>query len=233
MKKLLTFLLLGPLSFAAETSRLIEFHAQELQALETLLKPELSSLRVQGRTAVFTPSPSLQYFGVAPQVAEIPMGFVPRELLDLRFQDIHTQGAKLELNPIQESLTITIPLRDQNRAITSRLGSVGVRDLKLVAHLGFSDVPRSVMPEVRVIQLEGTLRGSGLLANKWILRQIRSSVEEVYRRRLQEILRSEALERSLEGGLLKWAHFSTGVEASHILPHTLRIQEGKIRYIVE
>ena len=214
---------------SASAGEIVRFHRAELEALQSLAKPETSRLRLDGRRGEFEPGPSLRYWGIEKQEFEIDLN-LGGSLVDLRFHDLRASAPIVSMEPGRIVLEITF--RDQERAIRSRLGSVSLRGVAVRAAVRFAP-NGAVGLEYESGDLVGELRGTGMLRPAWVMESIRKLALKTLRREIERSLARPQVQKSVEAGLVLWARFSRDARLATVLPGSVVVEADAIRYEID
>lgn len=232
------------LSANAFAQKPIEFTNKELDALLVLIKPEKNKIELNGKTLFFTPSPSLLFFGVDEVEEKIDLSFIGN-MVDLHFEHLKADVPKINFLTTNE-LEVRIPLRDNNFAVKSLLGSIQFKSVSLVATLhwrngdtAFSNTLYSDDSglEIKNVQFQGKITGKGLLAAPLILNKLKRFSEKKMYTALHSFLMKDTIRESILNGLLRYSEFQTGEEAKQISREGVQFFSNEnasgIRYQVE
>lgn len=233
MRKFFTIILLfGLLSFQALATQAIRFSADDLNAITALAKLDRTTFTIDGLQGKFSPGPSLQYMGVQEQVFDIDLN-VGGGLVDLRFNQFQSLTPSIKF--LSDQVQIDFPIQDQDKVVKSRFGSVSVKDVKLVALIGF----KNGNPELTWIdgKIEGQLRGTGLLKPRWVLDAIKKTALKTLKSQIESQLKRPDIGAAIENGFKTWARFSEYPNTQTIVPGSVRVNPGitkpEIYYEVE
>jgi hypothetical protein len=213
----------------------VSFTNEELQATLVLLRPDRSIIEVDGRTARFIPAPSLRYFGVPVAKKDLDLSLIAK-IIDLRFERL--QAAVPQVFFQRDALQIVIPLRDNPKALRCLLGSVGFSGVAAVATFAWEqgNDGRSRLV-LKNSEIRGKITGKGVLASNLILKKVREFALKNFRDATENFLDDDAIQGTLEKGLLAYAEFELGVPVRAITPDSLKFfSEGNssgIRYRVD
>lgn len=231
--KALSILLFFSIATPAYAIQEIHFTSDDLAAIIHLAKPERSILVVDGLEGKFTPGPSLEFAGMQEQTFKIDMN-IGGGLVDLKFN--HFQALPPTLRFLPDQLQIDIPVKDQEKVIQSRFGSISVKGVKLVGTLGF----RNGNADLVWIgsKLEGQMKGSGLLKPKWVMDAIKKTALKTLKSEVEKQLNRPDVRTSLEEALMGWAKISELPKAARIVPGSIQVIQGisaktEIKYEVE
>jgi hypothetical protein len=194
----------------------IQFTNKELSAAFVLVRPELNTLEVNGRTGVYTPSPALRFFGLGDQQFEIESSTLI-QLADIEFN--HVKSKTPEISFDSGVFTVKLPVEDQVRAIQSRLGSISTVGIALTANLSWqarADGSQELV--LASTSMQGVIRGTGALAPNFVLNQVRSLIMKTLTRQIRTILAKQDLQDAIQKGLLAWSKFYTGTEYHSVTP---------------
>lgn len=208
----------------------VQFTQQDLNSIVTLMRPELNSIEVHGRKVIFQPAPSIRYLGVEPSETPLDMTVIA-DVMDLEFN--HLKAGTPEVKFKDGALELSVPVKDQNRAIQSVLGSISFSDVALKAKLGWKTNADGSQELVLVrTAFEGELKGTGILRSKFILEKTRQLCVFVLNQSLKKLLSIEKVQSSLASGLMEYAKFYTGYEVREFEPGSIQFFQGGIRYSV-
>jgi hypothetical protein len=211
MMKLLTFGFLILASITAQAQVNVKFTNQELAAAFTLMRPELNSIELNGRTGVYEPAPSLKYLGVDRQSFTIDMGWIVNNVADLEFN--HVKAKMPQVTFQQGTFQIAIPIEDRASAVQSRLGSISLKNVVVTASVGWQTRPNGRQELVLVSsRFDGQLSGTGILRSSLILSKTKELMMKLLNNQVKTILSKPNLQDAVQSGLLNWAKFYTGSE---------------------
>jgi hypothetical protein len=210
-------LLLVEFAFASNE---IRFTSRELDAAYVLVRPELNVLEVNGKSGRFTPAPALRFFGFEEQRFEIDFNSIA-DLADLRFNQLRARAPELKFT--EQALELRIPIDNQEKVLKSRLGTISIDGVALVAQVGFVSHPNGNQSMALLgARLDGNLRGTGLLKSQWILGKVRELLVKTLNQQVRQILSRPFLQESVLIGLETWSRFYTGIPNRLIVPGTIR-----------
>lgn len=221
------YLFAAPVSALAATS--VQFSKKELDAFTTLVKPEFTTIRLDGRRGEFRPGPSLLFIGLEPQTFDIdlkPGG----DLIDLRFHEFRATAPMLSFG--QNRIRIEISFADQEKAIRSALGAIHFRGVKLVAWLTLSS-ENGIRVSYERGELQGELKGTGLLRPRWVIDAIRKIALKSLKTEIERTLGRVTVQASIGKGFVTWAQFSAEQNLTRILPNSVIVSESGIAYEAE
>lgn len=213
-----------PLSGLASTP--VRFSKGDLAAFVTLVKPELSTIRVDGRKGQFRPGPSLIFVGLEPQDFDIDLNN-GADLVDLRFHEVRAKAPTLSFE--KNLARLEIAFSDQDKAIRSALGSIHFRGVKVVAWISVSS-ESGVRVRYDHGELQGELKGTGLLKPRWVIDLVRKVVLKSLKTEVERTLSRPAVQASIEKGFITWARFSSEADATRVAPNSVSISEAGIAY---
>lgn len=223
------FLALFMVPVSALAGAPIRFSNTELGAFTTLVKPELTTIRLDGRKGEFRPGPSLLFAGLEPQDFNIDLN-LGADLVDLRFHEFRAKAPTLSF--AQNRIRIEIAFGDQAKAIRSTLGSISFRGVKAVAWLSVSS-ENGVRLGFEKGELLGELKGTGLLRPRWVIDAVRKIVLRSLKSEVERTLKRASVQESIEKGFITWAQFSTEPGLTRVLPNSVQISESGITYEAE
>ncbi len=211
--------LLFSFSFAvAETD--IQFTNMELGAAYTLVRPELNTIELNGRTGTFTPAPALRFFGLGVQKFDVNFSEVIN-LVDLQFNHLKAKTPTIQFN--NGSLELNVALNDQDQVLQSRLGSLSINGVALVAVLGWeAQADGTQKLSILKTRFNGDMTGTGLLKPPFILGKVRSYLLKLLTQQVQTVLDRPFVQESIQNGLISWAKFYTGEQYHSITPNSIR-----------
>jgi len=209
----------------------VQFTNKELAAIFTLMRPELNSIELNGRKAVFTPSPSIKYLGV--EASEIPLNLGGiANIVDLEFNHIKAKTPEIKFQ--NGSLTVSVPVEDQNRGIQSVLGSISFQNVVLNAQVGWTTLSNGSQEIILLgTDFQGDLKGTGVLRSKFILDNARKLLVNLLSNSINNFLKSEKLQNSVSAGLIQYGKFYSGIEVKDLLPGSIQFWNDGIKYNVE
>lgn len=221
------FVLISLFSFSAQAGTPVSFSRTDLDALITLVKPELTTIRVHDLRGEFRPGPSLIFAGLEPQIFEMKIDGAG--LADLRFNELRAKAPTLNFEAGR--LRLDIQFEDQVKAIRSRLGSISMKGVTLTAWVKFA--PGSTTLVYDNAALTGELKGSGLLKPKWVIKAIHDAALNQMRAQIERSISRPSVQESLEKGLLTWAKFSIDSNLARVLPGTVAVDTSGIQFEAE
>lgn len=227
MKVALLVLALFPLSLFAATE--ITVSGADLAAFVHLIKPDRTSLALDGRSGEFNPGPALHFIGIENQKFDVNLNLGGR-LVDLRFNQIRSKSFNLTLSGDRACLEIS--LQDQPKAIRSFLGSISIQDVILRAYLSFSDRGSTRLVYERG-EIVGTLRGSGLLKSSRVIEGVRKIAMQSLEKQVIRQLARDRVQEAITMGLLNWAKISSDRTLEEIVPGSLKIVLGDLTFTAE
>lgn len=216
-----------PLSGLASTS--VRFLRTDLDAFVTLVKPELTTIRIDDRKGEFRPGPSLIFAGFEPQNFDIDLNN-GAELVDLRFHEVRAKAPTLSFE--KDRARLEIAFADQDKAIRSALGSIHFRGVKVIAWISVSSA-NGVRVRYEKGELQGQLKGTGLLKPRWVVDLIRKVVLKSLKTEVERTLSRPAVQASIENGFVTWARFSSEADATRVRSNSVSISESGIAYEAE
>jgi len=233
MNRILIFVLLA---FFIKTGRAlasseVRFTPKELKAGFVLLRPELNSIELNGRKGVFTPAPALRFFGIEDQIFEINFNSLI-DLIDLEFN--HLKAKVPEVRFVDGALELSIPLFDQETVLQSRLGSISIQGVSLVAILGWQGTSDGHQELVLThARFNGDLKGTGILRSDYILMKTKKFLLHLLSKQVRVILQSPAVQDSVGRGLQTWARFTLGFQTHEVIPGSIGFDQEGIHYRVQ
>jgi hypothetical protein len=218
------------LSSQALASQPVEFTEKDLDAVFTLMRPELNSVEVHGRKVIFQPAPAIRYIGI--EASETPLDMtVIADIVDLEFD--HLKAKTPELKFQDGAFELRIPVQDRVRAIRSRLGTISFEDVSVKAKVGWRTRTDGAQELVLLrTTFEGTLKGTGVLRSAFILRKTRELCMMLLSRSMVKFLATEKFQQSVASGLLEYSKFYTGFESQEVEPGSIGFTDHGIHYQV-
>lgn len=204
-----------PFTVLAATS--IQFSKAQLESFTALVRPELTTIRIDGRSGEFHPAPSLEFAGFEPQVFDINLN-LGASLVDLRFHEIRANAPTLAFEDKQ--VRIEVSLKDQDKAIRSMLGAIHFRGVKIVAWLNISS-ENGIQVSFERGEVQGELKGTGLLKPRWVTDAIQNIFVKSMKTEIEKMLGRATLQASIEKGFVTWAQFSSDRKLSRVLPRSV------------
>jgi hypothetical protein len=224
MKRIFTIACLVLFSINVYAQAPVKFTEKELAAAFTLMRPELNSIELDGRTGIYTPAPSIRYLGVERETFAIDLGWIAN-LADLKFNHIK---AKMPTVAFQAgSFQLTVPLEDRSSAVQSRLGAISLKDVSVTAVLGWrtrSDQRQEIV--LLSTRFDGKLSGSGVLRSSLILSKTRELIVKTMTSQIKKLIANARVQEAAQNGLLKWSGFYTGQDWQEITPGSLQFFNG-------
>jgi len=208
----------------AETK--VRFTDRELKAAYVLVRPELNSIEVNGRSGTFSPAPALRFFGLGDLHFQFNFNDIVN-LVDLEFNHLKAKTPQIQFT--NGALELTVPLYDQNKVLQSKLGSISISDVSMIAVLGWqeqSDGSQRLV--IRKTRFNGDMKGTGLLKPEFILMKVKGYLLKVLTDQVKTIINAPAVQESITQGLFTWAKFTTGSEQRMILPKSLLFYQNEI-----
>ena len=202
----------------------IKFSNHELEAASTLMRPELNSVEINGKTGFFTPAPSLKYLKVEPVTFEIDPSFITN-LVKLEFNHLKGKTPKVFFNG--EAFEFDLPIEDQPKAIESRIGSISFQNVVITSTLAWET--QNDGTQVLVLDsanLNGNITGSGLLRSKIILNGIKNLVINALRKQLENLVAKDSVQEAVQTGLLQWSKFYSGEDFKNIIPGSIQFYDA-------
>ena len=192
------------------------------------MRPELNSIELQGRSAIFDPSPSIKFLGVEHQ--EIPLNLtVIAALVDLEFN--HVKAKMPQITFQDGSLNLILPIEDQPRAVQSGLGSISFQNVSLTAKLSWeTHTDGSQSLEIQKTIFNGTLAGTGVLRSQFILNNTRDLCVSLLTKSLKKMLSGEKIQDGITTGLLDYGKFYTGKQTTEVIPGSIQFSADGINY---
>jgi hypothetical protein len=230
MIRIYIMILLFGFSSSALAVETVQFTNKELNAVFTLMRPELNSIELQGRSAIFDPSPSLKFLGI--EHSEIPLNLtVIANIVDLEFNHLKT---KMPILKFQDgSFQLVVPVEDQSRGVQSNLGSISFSNVVLTAQLAWQT--RTDGSQELVLQktsFGGTLKGTGVLRSNYILGKTRELCMTELTKALKKMLDGEKIQNAVSSGLINYGKFYTGIDVESISPGSIQFFSDGIKYDV-
>ena len=221
------FLSFSANAFAVES---VQFTNKELAAVFILMRPELNSIELNGRKAIFTPSPSIKYLGV--EASETSMDLtVIADIVDLEFN--HIKAKTPEVKFLNGSLEVSVPVEDQVRGVQSLLGSISFKNVVLKAQAGWSTRTDGTQELVLLnTKFEGSLKGTGVLSSGFILGKTRELCVSLLTKALGKFLATEKVQSSVSAGLLQYGKFYSGIEVKELIPGSIQFGNDGIQFDV-
>lgn len=217
-------------TFAADV---IQFSAKELNALYILGRPDLATAEAQGKTGVFIPSPPMKYFGVQEQNFPIDLGFIGA-VTDLHFNQLQIKTPTVQF--LNSKMVLVVPIADNPTGIKSDVGSIGFKNVSVTATLDWSQSNTNQELRVESLSLQGLVSGTGILANDYILKEVKKLAMQIVKQSVQNMLSSQIQDMILTG-MVQWAKISTGNSGSSVVPGSIQIfsqgDQSGIRYSIE
>lgn len=220
-------LALLPMSGLAATS--VRFLKGDLDAFVTLVKPELTTILLDGRKGEFRPGPSLQFIGLEQQTFDINLN-IGADIVDLRFHELQAQAPVLAFE--EGRVRIEIIFANQEKAIRSALGAIHFRGVKAIAWLKVSS-ENGIRVTYEKGEIQGELKGTGLLKPAWVTEAVRKVALKVLKAQVERSLSRSTVQESIEKGFLTWAQFSTDAGATRVAPNSVSVTNAGISYTAE
>ncbi len=220
---------IGILPVATLAATPVQFTKTELEAFVTLVKPEQTSVRLDGRKGEFRPGPALVFAGLEPQDFDINLN-LGADLVDLHFHELRAGTPSVSFTP--GHLRVEIGFVDQEKAIRSTLGAIHFRGVKVVATLSVSS-SSGVRVNYDQGEILGELKGTGLLKAKWVIDAIKKNVLKSLKTEVERTLSRASVQTSIEKGLLTWAQFSTERSLTHVTADSVAISEAGLSFQAE
>ena len=220
-------LTLFPATLFAGTA--VTFADADLRAFMQLVKPEETSLLLDGRTGKFRPAPSLEFAGLEPQDFDIDLN-LGADLVDLRFNSLRAKAPTVTLE--SGRVRVDIALEDQTKAIKSALGSISLKGVTLSAWAHFSGDGSSRL-DYDTGAISGEMKGSGLLKPKWVMDALRKIALRVLKNQVGRQLARATVQDSIEKGLVTWSRFTVDSRFAHVVPGTTRIATDGVHFEAE
>jgi hypothetical protein len=209
----------------------IRFEPRDLEAARVLIRPEESTVYLDGPGGEFRPGPALRFVGVHADTFEIDLG-LGGELADVRFNQVTARNVEVHFE--DGRLRAEVPFEDREKAIRSMLGAIHFRGVRAVIWI------RPVESATGHIDLayeggefRGELIGTGLLASGAILRTIKSAGLKALDRNLVRLLAKPEVSSAVEKGLVKYAQFRKDGALERYVPGSLTISDAGIAYQAE
>ena len=214
-------------ALAAES---VQFTNKELAAIFTLMRPELNSIELNGRKAIFNPSPSIRYLGV--EASEIPMDLtVIANIVDLEFN--HIKAKTPEVKFTNGMLELKVPVEDQDRGIQSNLGSISFKGVALRAQVGWKTNTDGTQELVLIKTIfEGSIKGTGVLRSNFILSKTRDLCMFLLSKAMKKFFVAEKFQSSVSSGLIEYGKFYSGHEVKELEAGSIHFYEDGIKYNV-
>jgi hypothetical protein len=208
----------------------VEFTGRDLDAVFTLMRPELNSIEMHGRKAIFQPAPSIRYLGVEPSETPVDLTLIG-DIVDLEFD--HLQAGTPELKFLDGAFELRIPVKDRAKAIRSRLGAISFEDVSLKAKVAWKTRTDGTQELVLLrTAFEGSLKGTGILRSQFILRKTRELCMLLLSRSMMKFLATEKFQNTVNSGLIEYGKFHTGTEVKEMEPGSIGFSANGIRYQV-
>jgi hypothetical protein len=209
----------------------VEFSRRELEAAYVLIRPELNTLELDGRSGTFIPAPALKYFGFEDMNFEIDLkGAI--QLIDVHFN--HLRGGMPEVRFREGAFELTLPVKDQEKAIASKAGAISVKNVSLAARLVWrSQATGAQYLALDRVQLNGVLKGTGVFQAEFLLSKTKTFLVTLLARQLERLLAKPELQQAIGDGLMNWARFTLGHPAHGILPGSAEFHDGSLEFQVE
>ena len=198
----------------------VKFTSRELDAAYVLVRPELNMIELDGRSGRFSPAPALRFFGLQEQRFEIDFNSII-DLADLRFNQLRARSPEVRFTG--SSLELSISVDDQDKVLKSRLGTVSIQGVSIVAVLGwhtYQDGSQALV--LQQARFNGVVKGTGLLKSQWILEKLKGLFVKLLGDQVRQILSRAVVQQSIHDGLLSWARFYTGETGQSVVPTSLR-----------
>jgi hypothetical protein len=209
----------------------VRFTPQELEAAYTLLRPELNSIEIDGRTGRFHPAPSLRYFGVDDPRFVIDFNSLI-DLIDIEFSRLRAKTPVVRF--AEGALELTIPLNDQDRVIRSRLGGLSIRDVSLVGVLQWRTLNNGEQVlELSRARFNGDMKGYGVLKPDFLLQKAKQFLVKILSDQVRAILKKPGMQEQIHQGLVQWAKFTTGTPNPVLERGSIGVSPGGLRFRVE
>ena len=199
-------------AFAQDSVRL---SGKELDAALVFVCPELTTIELNGRTGVFTPSPPVKFLGGEVQTFSVNIGGVVG-MADIKFN--HLKGSNPQVTFENDALVLELPVQDQAAAVETKLGSISVQSVSLIATLQWSTSQTGVQELVVVsTDMHGTLSGSGVFKSDLILNKVKNALLSVVANEVQKLLNKPKLQEAIQAGLVNWSSLYTGVKHTSVV----------------
>ncbi len=221
------FLGLGSAAWAENS---VQFTNKELNAVITLMRPELNSIELHGRKAILDPSPSIKYLGV--EASETPLDMsVIADIVDLEFNHVKAKTPEIKLQ--NGFFELSIAVEDRVRAVQSNLGSISFKDVVLKTQLGWNIRPDGTQELVLLkTTFEGSLKGTGILRSNYILSKTRSLCVSLLGKSLRKFLMEEKFQNTVRTGLIEYGKFYTGIDVKELVPRSIQFVENGMKFQV-
>ncbi len=224
------FVLFCLFSSSALAAQSVEFTERDLDAVFTLMRPELNAIEITGRKVIFQPAPSIRYLGIEPSETPVDLS-VLGDIVDLEFD--HLKAGTPELKFMNGAFELRVPVQDRAKAIRSRLGSISFEDVSVKARVGWKTRTDGTQDLVLLkTAFEGTLKGTGVLRSQFILRKTRELCMLLLSHSMKKFLATEKFQQSVNSGLLEYSKFYTGAEAQGLEPGSIVFSDHGIHYQV-
>jgi hypothetical protein len=232
MRKALLALLavtLLPSLAAAETADIV-LTAQEFECVGALLHLGQDHVFLDQKKGTYTPAPGLRRLGLAVTEFDIPID-VLAGLANVRLHDINSLGAQLKL--ADDAIELIIPFEDEGKEITSSVGSIDLTRFYVRALLKThtrADGGQILYPVFS--EFVANFKGTGLLGTKPALDQARKLFNTSTDAMIKRIFNAPGTQEGLAQGLKTWGEFATGREWKSIVPGSIQLSSGTIRFQV-
>jgi hypothetical protein len=194
------------------------------------MRPELNSIELNGRKLIYQPSPSIRYMGV--ENSETPIDLtVIANIVDLEFNHLKAKTPVITMK--NGSIEVTVPVEDRVRGVQSNLGSISFKDVALKAAVSWqTSTDGTQYLVVSKTVFEGSLKGSGVLSNNFILRKTRDLCVHLLTKALKKFLITEKFQNAVSTGLIQYGKFYSGTEVKELVPGSIQFIENGIVYNV-
>jgi hypothetical protein len=214
-----------PSTLFAGTS--VVFSKADLDSFVELVKPEASSLVLDGRSGTFRPGPSLRFAGLEDQSFDVNLD-LGAEIVGLRFSDLRSKAPSVGFETGR--IRIDFPLEDREKAIRSVIGSISLRGVVLSAWLRFDENGTLVYDDGAI---GGEWKGSGLLKPGWVIDGLKKVALNALKEQFERQLARPSVVSTVENGLVTWAKFSADPSFSRVTPGTISVSDSGILYEAE
>ncbi len=209
----------------------VRFTPRELEAGYVLLRPELNSIEIDGRTGRFHPAPSLRHFGVDDLRFVIDFNSWI-DLIDIGFNHLRAKTPAVRFT--DGAIELTIPLHDQERVIRSKLGGLSIRDVALVAVLQWRTQSNGEQVlELSRARFNGDMKGYGVLKPDFILQKAKQFLLRILSDQVRAILKKPGMQEQIQNGLVQWARFTTGAPNPVLERGSIGVDPEGLRFRIE
>ncbi|GEM_PF-1453969 len=207
----------------------VTFADADLGAFVQLVKPEQTTIRLDGRTGQFSPGASLQFAGLEPQTFDIDLN-LGADLVDLHFNNLRAKTPTVHFET--DRIRLDIAFEDQTKAIRSILGAISLRGVTISAWVRFAaDGSTRITYDSGAIT--GEVKGTGFLGARWIIDAIKKVALKALKSQLETQLGRANVEASVEKGFITWAKFSADDRLARVTPGTVKVSPTGIQFQAE